>query len=229
MELFVFLALLVALAPGCDLQTPEVDAPDALGDAAALALRYQLEVARGSVTVELPEALVRELASVLARVRASEHGGLVAGIHAVPPYALRNVVLTVDTSSVWVVDLRRGDSQTRDPRVDRLLSRYALTLTEIDVYPEDRYALALIQSKGPLNPVALAPRFRSAPGIRYSNPNAVGTGGDTDDILAERAPRGWRSTVIRGTGGIFAPGTSRGIWDFRVAGRTVEYLGARDR
>lgn len=227
MKLLRGLALSVVLASGCDSQVPEPDTAEALEDGAVLALRYQLAVERDSTTVKLPEALVRELAVAIARVRASEHGDLVEGIHAFPSYMLRDVVMRVDTSAAWIAALRRGDELSGEPRVDRLLRTYALTLTEMDVYPEDQHASALLQSEKPLNPVALASRFASAPGVQLSTPNGVLTTGVSGDIHAERTPGGWMVTFFRGTNGYTATGLLPWICDFRISGGTVEYLGVR--
>lgn len=227
MKLLCCLALSVALASGCDSQVPEPDATEAMEDAAVLALRYQLAVERDSATVELPEALVRELAVAIARVRESEHGDLVEGIHAFPPYVLRDVIVSVDTSAAWISALRRGDAMSGDPRVDRLVSDYSLTLAEMDVYPSLRYASALLQSERPLNPVALAALFASEPGVRLSSPNALV--GGAHNIAAERDGRGWKLAFSRGSGDCPAGCLSQTIWDFRVVGSTVEFLGTRGR
>lgn len=227
MKRFCCLVLLVALASGCDSQDPEPDTAGAMEDAAALALRDQLAVERDSVTVELPAALVAEYATAIARVRASEHGGLVEGIHAFPSYVLRDVVLLVDTSASWVVALRRGDAASGEPRVDRLLRDYGLVLAEINVDVESRSAFALIRSESPLNPVALARRFVTVPGVRRAYPNAVGSAGRPDDIQAERPPRGLKLSFIRGSGSSARTGRSPGIWNFHIGGRAIEYLGTR--
>lgn len=225
MKLLCCLALLVALASGCDSQAQEPDTAEAMEDAAVLALRYQLAIERDSVTVELPEALVREFAEAIARVRASEHGGLVEDVHAVPPYVLRDVIVSVDTSASWIVALRRGDASSGEPRVDRLLRDYGLALAEIDVYSSLRYASALFQSERPLNPVALARRFASAPGVRLATPNTLV--GGSRNIMAERDGRGWKLTFSRGSGDCPAGCISRTFWDYRVVEITVEYLGMR--
>ena len=229
MKLLYCLALFVSLASGCDSQVPEPGTADAMEDGAALALRYQLAVEHDSTRVELPDRLVREFAEAIARVRASEYGGLVEGVHASSDYMLRDVVVYVDTSAAWIATLRCGAELSGEPRVDRLLRTYGLTLTDIDVYSDNRYASALIQSKKPLNPVALASRFVSAPGVRLSSPNAVLTSGGGGDIHAERTSSEWTLTFFRGTSTYARTGFSPGILDFRVTGRTVEYLGTRDR
>ena len=80
-----------------------------------------------------------------------------------------------------------------------------------------------------MNPVALASRFVSAPGVRLSSPNAILTSGGGGDIHAERTSSEWTLTFFRGTSPFARTGLSPGILDFRVTGDRVDYVGTRNR
>ncbi len=194
-------------------------------DAGTLAFRHQLAAERDSATVELPDTFVRSVYEALIRVRASEHGGLVADIHTLPTYVPREVVVSVDTSAAWVAAWRRSAATTGDDTVDRLIRAYSLSFVWYEAYRSTPYASALIRSAAPLNTVALARQFSPAPGVRFAEPNGVI--GDGDDIEAVRDRRGWTLTFSRGSGDCPAGCTERVYWTFRVAGDDVAYLGTR--
>lgn len=194
-------------------------------DAAVLALRYQLEVARDSETVALPDGLKRSLYAALVRVRASEHGGLIEGIRTFPRYTVHDVLVGADTSATWSDGWRDGDATTGYGPIDQLVKTYDLRLTHYYDFP---WAVtAVLRSEKPLNTVALGRRFAAVPGVRYAHPD--GYGGDGDDITASREGRAWILEFSRGWGDCPAGCINREFWTFRVEGAEVSFLGSRGR
>ena len=102
-------------------------------DAARLAYRRQEGTPLGERTVELPLDLVDDLFNALLRVRSSEWGHKVTGIHTTDRAVLLNeVVLVVDTSASWLVPWRRGARTTGNEEVDQLLVEYGLHVKEYE-------------------------------------------------------------------------------------------------
>ena len=227
-------ALLLALA-ACDAAGPVVTAglpalpPDEAAayreDAAQLALRYQLDVARDSSTVELPEDLVESLYAALVRARASAAGDSVAGIHTFPFRSTHEVIVGAVPGAGWTAGWREGRALTGYEPVDALVRRYELSLDAFHDFPWGD--TAVLRSETPLNTVALGRRFGAAPEVRYGEPN--GYLGDGNDIRAERLDGAWRLAFSVGWGDCPAGCIYRRTWTFVVGdGGEVEYLGVRE-
>ena len=202
---------------------PEQEAA-AREDAAQLALRHQLAVARDSATVELPGDLVQGLYAALVRARASAAGGLVADVHTFPYLSTHEVMVTAVPGATWTAGWREGRALTGYAPVDSLVRRYGLTLRSFHDFSFGD--TAVLRSETPLNTVALGRLFGRAPEVRSGSSHA--TGGDGDDIRAERLDGAWRLAFSVGSGDCPAGCTVRRTWTFRVSdGGEVAYLGAR--
>lgn len=209
------------VAPGTPALTPEEEAAYA-ADAAVLAFRQT--VADGDTTsVELPADLVADLADALVRVRTSEDGARILGIHALPRRSPTRLLVGAVPGSGVAEAWRAGSAETGHPTVDALVESYGLTL--------DRYLesidLGVLVSPCPLNTVALAAQFGGSADVRYAEPD--GLAGDGDDVEAVRTDGGWVLDFSSGSGDCPAGCIERTYWTFRVDGDGVQYLGSRER
>ncbi|PAP78258.1 hypothetical protein [Rubrivirga marina] len=223
--------LAAALVWGCDAAGPVSPDTPALSpeeeaayaeDATVLAFRYQLQ-AGDRDAVEIPDALVHDLADALIRARASEEGDLILGIRARAALSPVRLLVAVDPEAAWTGAWRAGATETGDAAVDALLDRYGLSLSRY----LDGLDLAVLHSPTALNTVALAGRFAAVDGVRYAEPD--GLAGDGDDISAVRTDDGWVLDFSRGSGDCPAGCIERTYWTFEVEPNTVNYLGSRNR
>ncbi len=151
-------------------------------DAARLALR-ELERTRDLATepVELPAELVQTFYEALILVHnavdlpARDAVVEAYAIHTFLHPELYSLVLSADTTRAWVKALRRGETVTGEPQVDKLLHQYELSLRRQSFVLD----FFILQTKQPLNLPALARKFSEIAGVYSAYPDSW-IGGDRD-------------------------------------------------
>jgi len=202
-----------------------------LEDAGILTLRIVEDVGgEASDQVELPNELLNALYSALIHVyRATDLAARdtvvdMFDIHVMHTWAIRSLIVAVDSTKAWTEAWRNGERLTGNEQIDQLMETYDLELDEYYDFPWG--PLVTLKSIRPLNMAALARRFAAINGVRYSEPN--GGAGDGSNITARTEGTCWRLEYSLGWGDCPAGCIARRFWAFEVdhKGR-VAFAGSR--
>lgn len=198
-------------------------------DATRLALRLinkKQQVAEQ--TVRVPDELVQQLYTVLVAVRTSEHTVLDTivkryKIHTFPTPELKQLVLVVPLSAVWLQPLLEGEDTTGHVAINALIKEYQLVKTRLTYLDEEHTGLVL-QALEPLNMAALSLAFFKQAGVGSMTPTTLW--GDGNDIALTRLKEGWEIVYQVRFGNCSEQCQKIHEWTFRVIeGGEVTYLG----
>ena len=181
-----------------------------------------------TANVEIPQDINQTLSNALLSIHNSNLAARDSVIEMFPIHiafgpALRELVVSVDTSLQWVKAWMRGERLTNNTGIDRLMELYDLNLKSYNELSCCTFVLLLADRQLNLKP--LFQLFEKVSGVGYAHPN--GYYGYNHGIKATDMTGHWMFSYSYGWGDCPSGCLSWHTWDFNVfPDGEVEYVGS---
>ena len=191
-------------------------------DAARLAVRIMLDVGgEAADEVEVPRDLWDALYNTIlhfhdaTELAARDTVVEMFPIHTFPSPVLRELIVSVDSTTWWLQAWKSGQRLTGNSLIDALLDQYDLSLERYYAWSHSRSHIVVLAAGRPLNIVALTRRFSIVDGVGYAEPNGMCCDGSDLTIQAENGH--WRLEYSLGWGDCPSGCINRRYWTFSVS------------
>jgi transposase len=187
-------------------------------DAMGLAMSFYTQFEIAPIDAFIPESVWMPYFTTLVAVRtaiprmACEDLNSLLEIEQWQAEATYQIRVEVDTSFAWTAAWRNGNSQTGDPAIDSLMTKYSLSLA--DHYSSSFAEYSILNAAEPLNMPQLAREFVLIDGVLDASLNL--RVGDGDNLEAQYSGPEMLLRFSKGYGDCPSGCINRDTWTFRV-------------